>query len=155
MGGRSMTMAVMVDGARGERTFNGRGQAMHAGGREDFLEEVRRHPIAVLVAALAKDARIAPAGAATLDGRAVEYVRVANGSTVVDLAIEGDGSIAGVRFHGRGETGTFGTIERAMRAHQSVSGLVWPTARVQYFNGVESPAGARTITNVSVTFAER
>lgn len=155
MGGRAMTMAVDVDATGGRRTFNGSEQALHAGGRDDFLDEVRRHPMTALIAALAKDARIAPAGSGTLDGRAVEYVRIANGTTLVDLAIERDGAMAGVRFNGRGNDGKFGTIERVIRARQSVSGLTWPTARVVYFNGVEMPTGARTVSAVTVTLAER
>jgi YHS domain-containing protein len=144
-----------IDGVRADRSMGGRVQPMHPGGRAALLQDMHRHPMALLAAANRPGATLVPLGPGSFAGASVEFVRVSWQGVVSDLALAADGTLAGVRFKGRVTSGRYGVIERVIRARQDVSGLSWPVEYELFHDGKPSGQPPTKISAVQLTLAAR
>jgi YHS domain-containing protein len=94
-----------------------------------------RHPIAILKARRQPDFVARAEGAASLDGLAVEYVRVAYRGATTRLAIDrASGRIVEASYRGRGRT-QLGELRVRYADFREVDGILWPFVTTRTWEG--------------------
>jgi YHS domain-containing protein len=151
MQGKTMTSATVMS-PEGLWFLGGQGQVypMRAAGRASLQQEFGRHPVALLHAYRLPVFTPVAAGKATIDGIAVENLRVVLGPIDVTLALDASGRIRAETYRDRNNDGEFGVFVVTYADFRSVNGWMLPHAITATFNGQPYPALTSTLDTIAV-----
>jgi YHS domain-containing protein len=151
MQGKTMTSATVM-APQGLWFVAGQGQVypMRAAARSSLEQEFGRNPIALLRARRVRAFTPVATGKATVDGVAVENLRIVNGPIDVTLALEPSGRIRSATYRDRNNDGEFGQFVVAYADYRSVDGLMLPHATKATFNGQPYPALTATLDTIAI-----
>jgi YHS domain-containing protein len=141
--GKAMTSATVLS-PQGMWFVSGQGQVypIRAAGRSSMEQEFGRNPIALLHARHSRGFTPVSLGKGTIDGIAVDNLRIVNGPIDVTLALEASGRIHSATYRDRNADGEFGTFVITYSDFKSVENLQLPHATAATFNG--QPYAAHT-----------
>ena len=149
--GKTMSSATIL-APQGMWFVSGQGQAypMRPFSRASLEQDFGRHPVALLRARRSPAFKAVALGPATVDGVAVEQVRIVHGAIDVTIGIEPGGRIHSTTFRDRNNDGEYGTFAVAYSDFRTVDGLQLPFSARTTFNGAPDPALSVTVDSIAL-----
>jgi YHS domain-containing protein len=143
------TTVLTADGAWG--MAQGRVSEPPPGALASLQLDLMRHPLALLQIARHSDTAVAKEPPATIEGTAVERVRIARGGLDVVLAAEAkSGRVHSVSFQDRSDEGEVGTYTILYTDLRPEGGILVPHTMRALFNGQPDPFQTWTIEAIEV-----
>jgi YHS domain-containing protein len=151
MQGKTMTSATVM-APDGLWFVAGQGQVfpMRAAARASLEQEFGRNPVALLRGQRARGFTPLAAGKTTIDGLAVDNLRIVSGPIDVVLALDASGRIRTASYRDRNNDGEFGQFVVTYSDFRSVSGLMLPHATRATFDGQPYPALSAALDSIAI-----
>jgi YHS domain-containing protein len=149
--GKAMSSATIVS-PQGMWFVSGQGDAypMRPAARASLEQDFGRHPIALLRHRREQGFSAAALGPGSIDGIAVEKVRIRSGAADVTLGIGASGRIHSATFSDRNSEGEVGTVTVVYGDFRPVEGLRLPFAIRATFNGQPLPQQSMTLDAIAL-----
>jgi hypothetical protein len=148
---RSSTSATLVTPAGAWFLGSGRAYPQNSQGRAGSERDYGRQLVPLLHGRHDAGFKAASLGETTVDGVAVDRVRIQNGAVDLTLAIEkASGLIHSVAFTGRNMDAEIGDYVILLKDYRDAGGLRLPFSEQALFNGAPDPFLSRTIDAIAV-----
>jgi YHS domain-containing protein len=131
-------------------TLQGQAYAVPEAGRPNLQADFGRHPVALLKNRHRSGLIAAAAGAATIDGTAVQRVRVIDGAIDATINLDAAHRVHSVSFVDRNADGVYGAFTIAYSDYRAVDGLNLPFAVRATFDGRPEPLQSWVVASIEV-----
>jgi len=131
-------------------TLQGQAYAVPAAGRPSLQADFGRHPVALLKNRHRAGVVAASEGAATIDGVAVERVRIVDRAIDATISLDSSNRIHSVSFVDRNSEGMYGTFTIFYSDYRVVDGLTLPFNVRATFDGQPDPLQSWTVDSIAV-----
>jgi YHS domain-containing protein len=131
-------------------TLQGQAYPVPAAGRPGLQADFGRHPVALLKNRRRTGLVAAAEGAASIDGTAVQRVRVVDGALDATINLDAAHRIHSISFVDRNAEGTYGTFTIFYSDYRPVDGLTLPFNVRAMFDGQPEPLQSWTVDSIAV-----